>query len=288
MGSLRTMRVVFVLAALAIALVAIKEVESVSEVVDLGSASTVSSTEDCETVRESMGAMCKMFGDAKCAEMKAKMEAQCPQDRATELLETAEEPGMMEDHDDGSNVGEGFDGGAGGGATGGNSGGGGSLLTTGSFNLNYGGNNFGGMEEDDTELGESDDEEERAEDWDISMSGKCSREQAWQQMDASDSSQGTCVDFASDDKCNFKCFHKGNSVEETESEAICSKICRVPGANGAQCNVIKTVQPTKRDTELGEGKTMYLTKLKVMQAGLKDEDLASAVPEACAGVNRRS
>ena len=32
------------------------------------------------------------------------------------------------------------------------------------------------------------------------------------------------------------------------------------------------------------GKTMYLTKSKVMQAGLKDGDLGEADPMACAGV----
>ena len=36
--------------------------------------------------------------------------------------------------------------------------------------------------------------------------------------------------------------------------------------------------------ELGEGQTMYLTKSKVMQAGLKKGDLGEADPMACAGV----
>jgi len=289
MGISARMRVVLALAAVAIALVAINEVESVAEVVDLGSTNTVSSAEDCDSVRESMGAMCKMFGEAKCTEMKAKMEAQCPPERTTELLETAEEPAMMEDddHSPKESLGDSAWEGAGQGRRGG-----GALMTSGSFNMMFAGgaNNRAGNGEEDQDLGESDDEDERAEDWDISKAGKCNREQAWQQMDATDADSGKCVDFASDDKCGAKCFHKGNAVEETESEAICSKICRVAGANGAQCNVIKTVQPIKGNTELGEGKTMYLTKSKVMQAGLKDEDLASADPMACAGVatNRRA
>merc|ERR1712199_126686 len=188
-----------------------------------------------------------------------------------ELLETAEEPAMMEsdDHEDKDSLGDSAW------ATQGRRSNSGALMTSGSFNMMFSGGNGAsnrGGNGEEMDLGESDDEEEKAEDWDISMGGKCGREQAWQQMDASD------------DKCGAKCFHKGNSVEETESEAICSKICRVPGANGAQCNVIKTVQPIKGNTELGEGKTMYLTRSKVMQAGLKDEDLASADPMACAGV----
>merc|ERR1712023_628778 len=99
MGGSPKMRVVIALSAIALALVAINEVESVAEVVDLGSATTVSSQEDCDSVRDSMPAMCKMFGEVKCAEMKAKMDAQCPPERTTELLETAEEPSMMEEHD---------------------------------------------------------------------------------------------------------------------------------------------------------------------------------------------
>lgn len=281
------MRAVIALAVVAITLVAINEVESVSEVVDLGSASAVSSQEDCDSVRESMPAMCKMFGEAKCSEMKAKMDAQCPPERATELLETAEEPTSLEADDHDSSLGDSDFAGVGQGRRGG------ALMTSGSFNMMFAGtgamsNRAGNGEE--TDLGESDEDEEKAEDWDISKGGKCNREQAWQQMDSTDAENGKCVDFAADDKCNAQCFHKGSSVEETESEAICSKICRVPGANGAQCNVIKTVQPIKGNTELGEGKTMYLTKSKVMQAGLKEEDLASADPMACAGVatNRRA
>merc|ERR1711975_97144 len=280
MGNL-AMRIIFALA-VATAIVAIIEVESVAEVVDLGSATTVSSQEDCDNVRESMPAMCKMFGEAKCAEMKAKMEAQCPPERTTELLETAEEPSMMDsdEHEANHELGESQ-------PLGGRRG---ALMTSGSFNMMFAGTNNAGGNGEEMDLGESDDEEEKAEDWDISKGGKCSREQAWQQMDASDTEQGQCIDFASDDKCGAKCFHKGTPVEETESEAICSKICRVPGSNGAQCNVIKTVQPIKGRPELGEGKTMYLTKSKVMQAGLKDEDIASADPMACAGVatNRRA
>merc|ERR1711904_446200 len=119
------------------------------------------------------------------------------------------------------------------------------------------------------------------------------------QMDAEDASVGKCVgtlaqpdtdsfsgviecklhlaEFAADVKCAPQCYNKGKSVDETDDDAICSKICRVPGANGAHCNVIKTVMPTKEQpTGLGEGKKMWLTRSKVMQAGLKKEDLGSA------------
>merc|ERR1719486_631547 len=82
----------------------------------------------------------------------------------------------------------------------------------------------------------------------------------------------------------------GQSVDETEDGAVCTKICRVPGANGAQCNVIKMVMPMHEESkDLGEGKTMYLPKSKVMQAGLRKDNLGEADPMACAGVatNRR-
>merc|ERR1712023_294850 len=93
-----------------------------------------------------------------------------------------------------------------------------------------------------------------------------------------------------DARCVPQCFHQGKTVDETEEGAVCTKICRVPGANGAQCNVIKMVMPQyDSSAELGEGKTMYLTKSKVMQAGLTKDNLGEADPMACAGVatNRR-
>merc|ERR1711985_108929 len=127
-----------------------------------------------------------------------------------------------------------------------------------------------------------------ADDHDIHNGGKCKQdEEAWMQTDAEDKNLGHCVQFAADTKCGAQCFHQGKSVDETVDGAVCSKICRVPGANGAQCNVIKTVQPIKEESE--GGKTMYLTRSKVMQAGLKLDDLSNADPMACAGVatNRR-
>merc|ERR1712086_1054470 len=89
--------------------------------------------------------------------------------------------------------------------------------------------------------------------------GKCNEdEEAWVQMDASDKTKGKCIQYAADTKCGVQCFHQGKAVSEDEEQAICSKICRVPGNSGAQCNVIKTVQPMMEEsTELGEGKTMY-------------------------------
>merc|ERR1712232_973495 len=160
------------------------------------------------------------------------------------------------------------------------------LLTSGSFTMMAG----GGLEE------EEEDEEENKElgeanDWDITNGGQCQEsEEAWVLTDARDHKMGKCVKFAADSKCAPQCFNKGESVDETNEGAVCTKICRVPGANGAQCNVIKMVMPQyDSSVDLGEGKTMYLTKSKVMQAGLKKGDLGEADPMACAGVatNRR-
>merc|ERR1712166_1670413 len=156
--------------------------------------------------------------------------------------------------------------------------GGGGLMTSGSFvmmSANRAGN-------DEEELGEEDDEE--VEEWDLSNAGKCNEdEEAWVQMDASDKTKGKCIQYAADTKCGVQCFHQGKAVSEDEEQAICSKICRVPGNSGAQCNVIKTVQPMMEEsTELGEGKTMYLTRSKVTQADKK----AEADPMACAGIRQ--
>merc|ERR1711959_252302 len=160
---------------------------------------------------------------------------------------------------------------------------GGALMTSGSFTMMAAGGGFEEEEERD-ELGE-------ANDWDLSNGGKCEEsEEAWVLTDAKDHSMGKCVKFAADSKCSPQCFNKGKVVDETDDGAVCTKICRVPGSNGAQCNVIKMVMPQyDHGAELGEGKTMYLTKSKVMQAGLKKGDLGEADPMACAGVatNRR-
>merc|ERR1712202_5613 len=129
------------------------------------------------------------------------------------------------------------------------------------------------------------DELGEANDWDISNGGQCDEsEQAWVMTDAKDTTMGKCVKFAADNKCSAQCFHQGKSVDESVDGAVCTKICRVPGAAGAQCNVIKMVMPQESTNDLGEGKTMYLTRSKVMQAGLKGKDLGEADPMACAGV----
>lgn len=102
-------------------------------------------------------------------------------------------------------------------------------------------------------------------------------------MDATDKTMGKCIQYAADTKCGIQCFHQGKSSTEDEEQAICSKICRVSGHGGAQCNVMKTVQPMKEEsTELGEGKTMYLTRSKVTQA----DKNAKADPMACAGIRQ--
>merc|ERR1711907_123246 len=159
----------------------------------------------------------------------------------------------------------------------------GALMTSGSFTMMA----AAGVEErrkERDELGE-------ANDWDLTNGGQCQEsEEAWVLTDARDHSMGKCVKFASDSRCSPQCFHQGKAVDETEEGAVCTKICRVPGSNGAMCNVIKMVMPTyEHSGDLGEGKTMYLTKSKVMQAGLTKDNLGEADPMACAGVatNRR-
>merc|ERR1711988_2039660 len=178
--------------------------------------------------------------------MRTKITDNCPEEAEEsdeELIEDDETP--VDDEDDSTDVGESS--GAGVGRRGA------SLMTMGSFTMMS--TNAGGNQE---ELGEDDeDEEETAQDWDITGDGKCGSHQAWLAMDT---------------KCDAKCFHEGNPVDESVDAAVCSKICQVPGNNGAKCNVIKTVQPTD------DG--MYLTRSKVMEADLKDP--ANADPMACA------
>ena len=109
-------------------------------------------------------------------------------------------------------------------------------------------------------------------------------EEAWVLTDAK-TKTGKCVRFDADKSCGAQCYHQGQPADESVPGAVCTKICRVAGAAGAQCNVIKMVTPTDdQSEELGEGQTMYLTKSKVMQAGLKKGDLGEADPMACAGV----
>jgi hypothetical protein len=163
----------------------------------------------------------------------------------------------------------------------------GALMTSGSFTMMAA---SGGLDEEERRAARRDELGE-ANDWDLTNGGQCEEsEEAWVLTDARDHSMGKCVKFAADSKCAPQCFHQGKSVDETEEGAVCTKICRVPGSNGAMCNVIKMVMP-QYDTsaELGEGKTMYLTKSKVMQAGLTKDNLGEADPMACAGVatNRR-
>merc|ERR1711959_857290 len=247
------------------------------DIADLGDAGSLSNADDCDSMRESLAAFCKMM-PGSCDTMKAKLSKNCPAERHDELIQTEEAEPSKEVEDVGADNSVDMDSGVGRR---------GALMTSGSFTMMSTGGNRAGNEE---ELGEDDDEEEAAEDWNIDGNGKCQNEEAWMQMDAEDASVGKCVEFAADVKCAPQCFNKGKSVDETDDDAICSKICRVPGANGAHCNVIKMVMPQyDSSVELGEGKKMWLTRSKVMQAGLKKGDLASADPMACAGVatNRR-
>jgi hypothetical protein len=261
------------------------EVASISEDHASGNAAVLglktADPTDCKTVKKTLPSLCAVFGEEHCGAMKAKMLANCKdveeEDDHQELIESDESRDVADmsapaNDDVGEGVGRR----------------GGALMTSGSFTM-MSSSGLGLTEED---LGEDDDEEEKAQDWDIHNGGKCKQgEEAWMPTDAEDKTLGHCVEFAADTKCGAQCFHKGQSVDDTIDGAVCSKICRVPGANGAQCNVIKTVQPMKEESQgLGEGKTMYLTRSKVMQAGLKLDDLSNADPMACAGVatNRRA
>merc|ERR1712166_417374 len=240
---------------------------------------------ECTTVARSLPVICKMFGKKSCVAFNSKMSAKCGanaafnmeddnedigEDDDEEMASSDDEHAMAdEDEDDSNDVGE---------SAGLGRRGGGGLMTSGSFvmmSANRAGN-------DEEELGEEDDEE--VEEWDLSNAGKCNEdEEAWVQMDAYDKTKGKCIQYAADTKCGVQCFHQGKAVSEDKEQAICSKICRVPGNSGAQCNVIKTVQPMMEEsTELGEGKTMYLTRSKVTQADKK----AEADPMACAGIRQ--
>jgi len=300
MGKPKTMRAAFICGSLclAVAIYAMDvssdmnadEVASISE--DSGNAAVLglktANPTDCKTVKKTLPSLCAVFGEEHCGAMKAKMLASCKDVKEDEnedhqeLIEDDESRDVADmsapSHED--DVGE----------TVGRRAAGGALMTSGSFTMMSSAAATG--HEEDEELGEDEDEDAKAQDWDIHNGGKCKQgEEAWMPTDAEDKTMGRCVEFAADTKCGAQCFHKGSTVDETVDGAVCSKICRVPGANGAQCNVIKTVQPMKEESEgLGEGKTMYLTRSKVMQAGLKLDDLSNADPMACAGVatNRRA
>jgi len=225
---------------------------------------------ECATVSRSLPAICTVLGEKSCAAFRSKHNAKCGafnmeddneednEDIGEDDDQDPQRPVAANDqHDEGSKRG--------------------GLMTTGSFVMRAA--TSGAMEE---ELG--DDDEAEVEEWDLSNSGKCDEhEEAWVQTDASDKTMGKCIQYAADTKCGIQCFHQGKSATEEEEQAICSKICRVPGHGGAKCNVMKTVQPMKEEsTELGEGKTMYLTRSKVTQADRN----AKADPMACAGIRQ--
>merc|ERR1712166_1412043 len=202
---------------------------------------------ECTQVARSLPVICKMFGKKSCVAFNSKMSAKCGANAAFNMEDDNEDIGEDDDEEMASSDDE-----------------------------------HAMDDNDEEELGEEDDEE--VEEWDLSNAGKCNEdEEAWVQMDASDKTKGKCIQYAADTKCGVQCFHQGKAVSEDEEQAICSKICRVPGNSGAQCNVIKTVQPMMEEsTELREGKTMYLTRSKVTQADKK----AEADPMACAGIRQ--
>merc|ERR1711998_203390 len=178
------------------------------------------------------------------------------------------------------------------------------LSTSGSFTMTSG-NQMGSVEEDEDEsfedlggahgstldsaqeLGDANGAAARVHEWDLSNAGQCHEtDEAWVNTDAKDHTMGKCVKFAQDNKCDMQCYSKGKEVDTEDDDAVCTKICRLPGANGVQCNVIKMVSPIYGETnKLGEtGKTTYLTKSKVIQADLTKDNLGEADPMACAGI----
>merc|ERR1711935_239225 len=126
--------------------------------------------------------------------------------------------------------------------------------------------------------------------WDLSNGGECDEsKEAWVSTDSTDHTMGKCVEYASSTSCSPQCFHQGSQVEESNENAVCTKICRMQGPKGASCNVIKRVKPQIETSELGESKTVYVTQSKVMEAGVKKENLHLADPYACSTIahNRR-
>merc|ERR1712216_1122727 len=244
---------------LVVSVAAIASVYSVAEIVELGVDAAVASGADCDNIRASLPSICKLMPE-QCATMKNKLRTSCAA-QPEELIQTAAkqapaEANLEADDDMGESTGR--------------RGGGGFLSTSGSFTMSNRAGNSEEMNEED--LGES--SEETSQDWDSQMS--CKEDQAWMPMDATDEKLGKCVEFTADTKCSPQCFHQGKASTEAEPGAVCSKICRVPGAGSAQCNVVKMVKPIQKAGE----QQMYLTRSKVMQAGLKAGDVAD--PMACA------
>jgi len=234
---------------------------------------------ECATVSRSLSAMCTVFGEKNCAAFRSKHNAKCGAFNMEDDNEDDNEDIGEDDDQDMSLSADQYENEAAAAGVGRRGG----LMTTGSFvmsSVDHGDDGAKNQAPEETDLGDDDEIEE----WDLSNSGKCDEhEEAWVQMDATDKTMGQCIQYAADTKCGVQCFHQGKSVTEEEEQAICSKICRVPGHGGAQCNVMKTVQPMKEEsTELGEGKTMYLTRSKVTQA-----DMGSKPdPMACAGIRQ--
>jgi len=236
--------------------------DSAAELVELGNAAEQEtySPDECSSVRESLPSLCKMFGAAQCSAMKEKLHRSCHEEKvAPKAAATTQEQDLGEDDGIGESVGRR----------------GGALMTSGSFTMSSASNRAGNSEE----LGEDEDEQEQEYSKEL-MPDKCPGEQTWMRMDAEDPSVGKCVEFAADEKCVPQCFSKGKQSTEEDNGAVCSKICRLPGSNGAKCNVVKMVKPIQKD-----GKQLFLTVSNVKQANLKN--LAAADPMACAGITGR-
>merc|ERR1719235_2157562 len=112
---------------LALGALALKDDSSLKSLNEVPSVATVDSGE-CASMRDSLPALCKMFGEEQCETMRTKITDNCPEEAEEsdeELIEDDETP--VDDEDDSTDVGESS--GAGVGRRGA------SLMTMGSFTM---------------------------------------------------------------------------------------------------------------------------------------------------------
>jgi len=225
------------------------------ENVDPTELSDAPTQEECSRLTDSMPVICKMLGQKGCEDLKSKFSAKCGTKSVELGEEQAPEPQqkVQDLTSDGNDLG----------ASVARRGRGRSVVTTGSFVMTV--SNRAGNDEEEDLLGESEDlgdsEDVSADDeWDLTNNGACTdvHEEAWIPTDSQDKTLGKCIQYAADTKCDAQCYHKGVPSTEDEPQAVCAKICRVPGDDGAECNIIKTVAPVMEND-----KTMYLTRAKI-------------------------
>jgi len=213
---------------------------------------------ECASITRSLPAICKMFGKSSCTALRSKLNAKCAADsNSLELGEEHKIEGLSHDASverRGRGRGRGR-----------------SMTTSGSFVMRPNSNRGGTDELEEEDLGE-DEAVSEDETWDLTNKGKCNdvSEEAWIPMDFEDKTVGKCIRYAADSKCGAQCYHKGMLSTQDEPGAICAKICRVPGENDVECNIIHVVSPTKEN-----GETMYLTRAKITTRD------SNAKPMAC-------